>query len=143
MNKLIVATDGSEGATRAIGAAARLAKQLGASLLIVHVNDGLNDAELEFGAKIENVGLAEMLDALSRQVLGKALEQARLAGAGAIQVESCSGDAAQQIVEIAQREHADAIVVGRRGLGRLSGILLGSVSQKIVSLAPCIVVVVP
>jgi nucleotide-binding universal stress UspA family protein len=32
--------------------------------------------------------------------------------------------------------------MGRRGLGRLAGLLLGSVSQKVVSLAPCIVIVV-
>ena len=35
------------------------------------------------------------------------------------------------------------LVVGRRGRGRLSGLLLGSVSQKVASLAPCIVIVVP
>ena len=45
--------------------------------------------------------------------------------------------------EIARRENADAIVVGKRGLGQLSGLLLGSVSQKVVSVAPVTVMVVP
>ena len=54
-------------------------------------------------------------------------------------------DPAEAIIEAARREHADAIIVGRRGRGRgqLAGLLLGSVSQKVVSLAPCTVIVVP
>jgi len=52
-------------------------------------------------------------------------------------------DPAGIILETAQREKADVIVIGRRGRGRLVGLLLGSVSQKIASLAPCIVMIVP
>jgi nucleotide-binding universal stress UspA family protein len=53
------------------------------------------------------------------------------------------GDATETILETAARTGADLIVVGRRGRGRLGGLLLGSVSQKIVTLAPCAVLVVP
>jgi nucleotide-binding universal stress UspA family protein len=45
------------------------------------------------------------------------------------------GDPAETIIETARRENADAIVMGRRGRGRLAGLLLGSVSQKVASLA--------
>ena len=53
------------------------------------------------------------------------------------------GDPAKVLIETVEREHADAIVVGRRGRGRLEGLLLGSVSQKLSCLAPCMVIVVP
>jgi nucleotide-binding universal stress UspA family protein len=58
-------------------------------------------------------------------------------------LESRIGDVAQTIVEIAQEKNAENIVVGKRGVGRIAGLLLGSVSQKIVSLAPRPVTVVP
>jgi nucleotide-binding universal stress UspA family protein len=52
-------------------------------------------------------------------------------------------DVAQTIIEIAQENNVDIIVIGKRGVGRIAGLLLGSVSQKIVSLAPWLVTVFP
>ena len=141
MEKIIVATDGSPGADRAVDFAAKLAQRFVATLWVVTVNDGLASAELALGARIENIGLDEMLDAASRQILDRARDRAQKIGATAIRLEQRSGDAADAIIEIARSEAADAIVVGKRG--RLSGMLLGSVSQKIVSLSPCVIVVVP
>jgi hypothetical protein len=65
------------------------------------------------------------------------------AGATTIQLESRTGEVAQTIIDIAQEKQADAIVVGRRGAGLVAGLLLGSVSQKLVSLAPLPVIVIP
>jgi nucleotide-binding universal stress UspA family protein len=50
------------------------------------------------------------------------------------------GDAAHKILEITQKEKADFVVMGRRGLGALEGMLSGSVSTKVSHLAPATVV---
>jgi nucleotide-binding universal stress UspA family protein len=41
------------------------------------------------------------------------------------------GEPAESILEVADREHADLIVMGRRGLGRLQGLIVGSVSERV------------
>jgi nucleotide-binding universal stress UspA family protein len=52
------------------------------------------------------------------------------------------GDPAEAIINVATIRKCNVIVMGSRGLGRLSGLLLGSTSQKVVSHAPCPVLIV-
>lgn len=142
MRHIMVATDGSEGADRAVDAAAELAKPFGGELLIVTVGGNLSDEEMRQLERAEgNIG--DALDVLSKQILAAAKNRAERLGIDNVQLRPAWGDPAQSIIEIAAREATDALVVGRRGRGQLAGLLLGSVSQKIASLAPCTVVIVP
>ncbi|WP_454632533.1 universal stress protein [Bradyrhizobium cenepequi] len=143
MKLIISATDGSEGAGRAIGVAAELAKSLDAKLLIVHVSeDGLSGKQLMLLDQ-SRITEGDALDEISRRLLSKAKEIAKHHGAADIKTMSGGGDPAKVLIDIVEHEHANAIVVGRRGRGQLQGLLLGSVSQKLSCLAPCIVIVVP
>jgi nucleotide-binding universal stress UspA family protein len=139
----MVATDGSTGADRAVDFAAELAKATGCALSIVTIGGNLSGEELRQLAHIAGGSIGDAIDSLSAQVLAHARERAQRIGVSDIHVHPGWGDAATAIIEAAQRQHADAIIIGRRGRGQLAGLLLGSVSQKLVSLASCPVIVVP
>ena len=145
MNRILVATDGSEGADRAVDYAARRAKADGAELLIVNVMGGYGLPDKVFLAftNDQNVLLKELLASQSAATLTTARDRAREAGVSTIVLESRTGEVAQTIIDIAHEKNADAIVVGKRGAGRVAGILLGSVSQKLVSFSPLPLTVVP
>ena len=143
--RILVATDGSEPSGRAVDFAARWAKGLKAELEIIHVVNVDNLALDQLGnyAIGEHVTLGEVLNTFAEEKVAEAKKQAAACGVSIVQSESPFGDPAELIIEAARRDKVDMIVLGKRGRGRLSGLLLGSVSQKVVSIAPCAVVVVP
>ena len=142
MPRVIVATDGSSGANRAVDTAATLAKATGSDLVILTVGGNISGAELRRLADIQG-DLSKALESEASQILDRAQKRVRRRGITAAKLQSAWGDPAQAIIDAVQREKADILVVGRRGRSRLSGLLLGSVSQKLTSLAPCKVMVVP
>ena len=124
--RILVATDGSPAADRAVTAAAELASGLAAELLIVTFGGSLSRAEMEQLARAEG-GISEALDLLTKRILLTAKEQAAKIGAPKVRTWSGYEDPAEGIMEIARREQTDIIVAGRRGRGQLAGLLLGSV----------------
>lgn len=145
MKRVLVATDGSEAADRAVDYAAGLAKRKKADLLVVNVvgGYGLPEKAMLQLTRSEQAWLKEFLESLSAETLTKARERARAAGADQIHLESQAGDVAQSVIAIAKEKAADVIVVGKRGAGLVERLLLGSVSEKVVRLAPLPVIVIP
>jgi nucleotide-binding universal stress UspA family protein len=77
------------------------------------------------------------LQSESEQILRDAELQAQHKGAPKVEKVLRSGDAAAIILEVANDQKADVIVMGSRGLGNLKGLLLGSVSHKVSQLSQC------
>lgn len=142
MQRIFVVTDGSPGANRAVDAAARLAKIARRKLVILTVGGNVTGAELR---RLATTGgdLSKKLESDAQRTLDQARKRAQRAGARRVELKTAWGDPAEAIIDVVRREKVDVLVVGRRGRSRLSDLLLGSVSQKLASLAPCIVMVVP
>ena len=142
MERIMIATDGSRGAKRALDAAARLARRLNGELTVITVGETISALDLKRLAR----GAGDINDALAARatkILDDACKRAKSIGVRRIKRQSETGDAATVILDAARRKRVDFLVVGRHGFGPLTGWLLGSVSQKIMSLAPCKVIVVP
>jgi nucleotide-binding universal stress UspA family protein len=142
MRQILAGTDGSESAERAVDLAAELALAMSARLILVTVGGGLPRDELQRIARAID-GEGEAFELVAAQTLQRAADRARRREVVQLEEHLEWGDPAEALLRTAQRLKVDLVVIGRRGRGRLAGLLLGSVSQKVVSLAPCAVTVVP
>jgi nucleotide-binding universal stress UspA family protein len=126
MTNLLVAVDGSEGSQAAVEEAITLARDLGAALTFVFVR---KRPSAMLGRPVYEHVSYDLRQA--RHTIGEAIETATAAGIEC-DGEIFEGDAADEIVSLADNRHVDLIVVGSRGHGALAGALLGSVSRAVV-----------
>ena len=149
IRSVLVAVDGSEPGGRALDLAGDIAARCGAALTLLHVQahpaHGGVPKDLEDYARIEHVELteAQMVREVGEELLRRAEARARGAGAETVSTALEVGDPASVIAEYAKANAVDLIVMGRRGLGAIGGLLLGSVSHKVAQLAPCACMTVP
>jgi nucleotide-binding universal stress UspA family protein len=136
--RILLAVDGSEHGYQAAHTAADLARTMNSeSLRIVVVYDPIPPY-------LGDPNLQHAIDARlnrAKDVLQQAVD---IVGdiPAEIHTELIEGDPAESIIEVAKTRYSSVIVMGSRGLGRLAGLVLGSTSQKVVSLAPCPVLIV-
>lgn len=146
MKRIIAAIDGSETSSRVIAFAAKVSVKFGAELFLLAVVEHGWPPEWALAeyARPENSlrAMAEFAESVARESIKRARAQAAECGATQIRQEVRFGDPAEEILKFREEVNADTIVVGSRGHSRLSALLLGSVSQKLASLAPCSVVIV-
>ena len=142
MRCIIVATDGSAAADRAIDAGAALAKATNAHLILLTIGGDVTGAELRNLAGTAG-DLSKTMQTAADEILARAQSRAQRVGVRSITLQSGWGDPGDAIIDAVQRLKGDLLVVGRRGQSRLSALLLGSVSQKLANLAPSAVMIVP
>lgn len=137
MGRIVVGVDGSDGSRRALATAASLARQLGWKI------DAVISWQLYYGAtELPTVPAlsSEALETSAKETLDEAIESVDCQHV-TITRHVLEGDPANVLLQ--QAADADMLVVGSRGRGGFTGLLLGSVSQKVVQHATCPVLVIP
>ena len=140
---ILVPTDVSKYARRAVSLAADLAEKYNAKLIALHVmaQPGTKDIpeELRQYAHAEHIGPTEreILEPVGNQILRGAEVFALEEGAERVETLLEVGDPAATVLEVAKSQNVDLIVMGNRGLGSLQGLLQGSVSHKVNALSSC------
>jgi nucleotide-binding universal stress UspA family protein len=141
---IVVGTDGSHTATTAVRYAIDLARELGARLQIVSAYEPVSDQRL----RNERIEIPKDLqwminpreDVLA--MLERSQQEAHTAGVAAVETFARQGDAADAILDVAEEQRSDLIVVGNRGMTGAKRFLLGSVPNKVSHHAPCSVLIV-
>jgi len=136
-NKIVWATDGSAGADHALGYARDLARTTGAELVVVHAEQ-MSEARSSIGYT-RRVDEEDLEAKIKRQV-------AEITASGipaSVKVIGGHAHPAALIAEVAEEVGADLVVVGTRGRTALAGLLLGSVTDRLLHILRCPVLAVP
>jgi nucleotide-binding universal stress UspA family protein len=143
ISSIVVGTDGSETAGKAVQEAVDLAKQIGASIALVSAYEPVSSQRLREEARQVPNDLEWMVN--PREDVDSTLEAAaeKVEAAG-IKVEKFAreGDPADAILDVAEEQNCDLIVVGNKGMTGAKRFLLGSVPNKVSHHAPCSVLIV-
>lgn len=146
INKILLAADGSSSAEKAARYTLSIAKQTGSSVTILNVGpvpimNLMNYHPSMIGEDILPQQVEQRIEEHSQKILDKTLEIFKDSN---IKVETHFefGHPAETITQYASDNNFDLIVAGNRGLSEIKSLLLGSVSDKIIHMAHCPVLVV-
>ena len=139
MESIVVGTDGSSNAEAAVKEAIKIAKGRSARLHVVSVFPDVPSyrESISSSAKRESIDLG----AVAESVVARAEAEAAAEGVEAM-THARGGDPAQVLLEVAEEQDADLIVIGARGHTAFERFLLGSVSSKLAHHAKCSLLIV-
>jgi nucleotide-binding universal stress UspA family protein len=140
MRSILIATDGSDTAKRAVEVGAVLAKGISASVHVVTAYEPLRASKL-MGAGPEATAWHIRSDSKAEAVLEDACAALRLRGVEA-EPHAREGDPANAILDTAEESGSELIVLGNKGMTGSKRFLLGSVPNKVSHHARCSVMIV-
>ena len=143
-HNILVPLDGSDNAYRTLTYAANLAKQFDAQINVLSVfrHHSYIEASISMVRPREPENLDDVLSAYAKEVVEKGKNILKEYGVKKIKGFIKMGRASKKILEFAQKNEIDLIVISSTGRGDFTGYLLGGVSHKVAGLAKCPVLVI-
>jgi nucleotide-binding universal stress UspA family protein len=136
--KIIWATDGSAAADAALPQVRELASTQGSAVVVVHCEQSfVGPVAYGLSVNVDEADLQSKIKKQAEELQGEGFDVTTEFVAGR------AGIAAHAIADAAKNDDADLIVVGTRGHTAIGGLLLGSVTQRLLQVAPCPVLAVP
>jgi nucleotide-binding universal stress UspA family protein len=143
IGSMVVGTDGSDTASEAVRQAAELAQRLDAKVHLVSAYEPVSEGRLREERQQVPGDLQWMVNPREdvNDTLASAAQGFQDAG---VQVETHAreGDPADAILDVAEEQEADLIIVGNKGMTGAKRFLLGSVPNKVSHHAPCSVMII-
>jgi nucleotide-binding universal stress UspA family protein len=138
---IVVGTDGSETAKRAVQESVRLAKALGGEVHVVSAFEPLRGARVTGAAEGAAKVWQPLPDSKVEAILGEAGAAVRL-NEVAVKTHAIHGDPADALLEVADKVGATLIIVGNQGMHGAKRFVLGNVPNKVSHRARCSVLIV-
>lgn len=152
--KLLAPVDGSLASYNATKKAADIANKYGFSIKLITVIDDASrrsrnerhwrqfDGSIISGARsMKNEDLIDEIHRSASRLLDSYTDDIDF-GTVMVEKEVLFGEPYEKILEIAEKEKADLIVMGNRGFSKIKRFFIGSVAQRVISEAPCPVLVI-
>jgi nucleotide-binding universal stress UspA family protein len=142
-SSIVVGTDGSDTAKEAVRQATELAKTVGASIHLVSAYEPVPEGRLREERQQVPDDVQWMVN--PRADVNTTLEEAQKEideDGVKVEIHAREGDPADAILDVAEEENADLIVVGNKGMTGARRFLLGSVPNKVSHHAPCSVMII-
>jgi nucleotide-binding universal stress UspA family protein len=142
-SSIVVGTDGSETADEAVRQAVDLAKSVGAKVQLVSAYEPVSGQRIREEKQQAPDDVQWSINP-REDVDGTLAEAAEVAEAAGVTVERFArqGDPADAILDVAEEQGSDLIVVGNKGMTGAKRFLLGSVPNKVSHHAPCSVLII-
>jgi nucleotide-binding universal stress UspA family protein len=140
--KIVVGTDGSATAERAVHKATALAKAVGAELIVISAFNNRAPAGVAAAGVSIDAGWVAAAQGAAETIAKEAGEHAKAEGVASVTYQAVAGEPSEALVHVTQEQGADLLVVGSKGMQSTARFLLGPIANKVSRKVSCDLLIV-